>query len=81
MPKEVTINITEVTVVSGKKKSIKVNIDGHDVHIPVDEGVYAYFQDQFSRVNPTQLQRKKFGTVMNLLRAAYIKGVSDGKNA
>lgn len=81
MPKEVTVNVTEVTIVSGKKKNIKVNIDGVNVHIPVDEGVYAYFHDQFSREYPTALQRKKFATIMNLLRAAYVKGVSDGGKA
>ena len=79
MAKEVTINVTEVTIVPGKKKNIKVNIDGINVYIPVDESVYAYFQEQFSRTNPSDIQRKKFATVKNLLRAAYLKGQSDGK--
>ena len=79
MPKEVTINVTEVTVVTGKKNRIRVNINGLDVHIPADQGVYAYFHEQFSRAQPTELQRKKFATIMNLLRAAYLKGVSDGE--
>ena len=78
MAKQVTINLTEVTVVSGKTKNIRVNINGKNVFIPVDENVYAYFQDQFSREHPSALQRKKFATVMNLLRAAYLKGLSDG---
>lgn len=79
MAREVTFNITEVTVVSGRKKNIKVNVDGVDIYIPVDEDVYTYFQEQFSRQQPTQLQRKKFATIMNLLRVAYLKGRADGK--
>ena len=65
---DVTINITEVTFVSGKTKNIRVNIDGQAVQIPVDEAVYAYFDEQFLRKNPTALQRKRFGTLMNALR-------------
>lgn len=79
MPKDVTINISEFTFISGKKKNVKISVDGKDVLIPVDEGVYAYFREQFLRQNPTQQQRKRFATVMNVLRAAYLKGVSDGK--
>jgi hypothetical protein len=81
MPKQVTVNVTEVTLVSGRKKNIRVNIDGTDVHIPVDEGVHAYFHQQFLRQNPTPLQRKRFATIMNVLRAAYLKGVSDGEKS
>jgi hypothetical protein len=79
MPDEVIVNVTEVTIVTGKKKNIRVNIGGTNVNIPVDESVHAYFTEQFSRQNPTQLQRKKFATAMNLLKAAYLKGFSDGK--
>ena len=79
MPKEVTISVSEFTFVSGKKKNVRIKHDGSDVLIPVDEGVYAYFREQFLRQNPTSLQRKRFSTIMNVLRAAYLKGVADGK--
>jgi hypothetical protein len=81
MPDEVIINVTEVTLVTGKKKNVRVKIGGVDVNIPVDEGVHAYFKEQFLRQNPTPLQRRKFATIMSLLQAAYLKGFSDGKKA
>jgi len=76
-----TISVTEVTIVTGKTKSIRLNLDGRIVNVPVDESVYAYFKDQFLRENPTQLQKKRFATIMNVLRAAYVKGISDGKKS
>ena len=76
---ETTISVTEVTFVHGKTKSIRVKLDGNYVNIPVDETVYAYFNEQFLRTNPTALQKKKFATIMNVLRAAYQKGKADGK--
>jgi hypothetical protein len=76
--KEVTISVAEVTFTKGKKKSVRINVDGQNVDIPVDEQIYAYFNEQFLRPNPTELQRKRFATIMNVLRAAYFKGVSDG---
>jgi hypothetical protein len=79
--KEVTISVTEITVVQGKKKSVRINIDGQTVNVPVDESVFTYFKEQFIRENPTPLQKKRFATVMNVLRAAYLKGLADGKNS
>jgi hypothetical protein len=81
MTKELTVNITEVTIGVGKTKSIKLNVNGKDISIPVDEAVNAYFYAQFWRENPTPLQKKRFATLMNVLRAAYLKGVSDGKKS
>lgn len=75
----VKVSITEMTIISGKTKYIKITVNGQEIKIPVDESVYAYFAEQFSRPNPTALQKKRFATVMNLLRAAYLKGLSDGK--
>ena len=77
--KNVTINITEVTVSTGKTAFVQVNIDGQMVRIPVSSEVKAYFNEQFVRENPTPAQRKKFATIMNLLRAAYSKGNQDGR--
>ncbi len=77
--KEVTISVAEVTLTKGKKKSIRINVDGQNVNIPVDEQIYAYFNEQFLRPNPTNIQRKRFATIMNILRSAYLKGVNDGR--
>ncbi len=77
--KDVTFSVSEVTISQGRKKSIRINVDGQNVNIPVDESIYAYFKEQFLRTNPTDGQRKKFGTIMNVLRSAYLKGVGDGR--
>jgi hypothetical protein len=74
-----TVNITEVTVMSGKKKGFRLSVDDRDVVIPVDQEVFVRYQEQFHRPNPTPAQRKKFATVHNLLRAAYKKGFQDGE--
>jgi len=78
---EVRITVSEVTISSGKKKSIRVDIDGETVNIPIDEAVYAYWQEQFVRPNPTPLQRKRFGTLMHVVRAAYKTGFDHGKDS
>lgn len=75
------VSFSEVTILTGKKKNIRLNVDGRDVLIPVDDVVYAYFQEQFVRDNPTAQQRKKFGTLMNIVRQAYFKGIADGKKS
>ena len=77
--KEVTINLTELTITGGKKKNIRINVDGRNVHIPVDDTVYAYFNGQFIRTNPTQKQKQRFATITNVMRSAYLKGIADGK--
>ncbi len=78
----VTISVTSVTVSAskGRRKTIRVNVNGQDVRIPVSDDVYAYWNEQFVRENPTPLQRKRFATFMSVLREAYLKGVEDGKN-
>ena len=75
---EYTFTVSEVSLSTGRQKSIRVTIDDADVRIPVDEAVYAYWQEQFVRKNPTPQQRKRFATFMNVVRAAYKKGVADG---
>ena len=77
MPSQV-ISITEVTVVSGKTARIQFDLDGSRVSIVVPIEVKAHFDEQFSRTNPTTLQKKKYATVMNLMRAAYKQGKKDG---
>lgn len=80
MGQKISVRVFEASIESGKTKDIRVNIDGNDVRIPVDETVYAYFNEQFLRSNPTALQRKKFATILNVLRAAYLKGRKDGES-
>ncbi|MGD9656913.1 MAG: hypothetical protein AB7U61_04610 [Methylocystis sp.] len=78
MAKEFKISITEITFMSGKKSTITFDLDDHKVAVPVDADVKAYFNSQFVRSNPTAEQRRRFSTLMNLLRAAYLKGREDG---
>jgi len=75
----INISVFSASFESGKNKFIRVKVDGKEVSIPVDETVYAYFQEQFLRKNPTPLQEKRFATIMNVLRAAYLKGIEDGR--
>jgi len=77
MSEKISLSITEVTIVNGKPKNIHVRIDGKPVDIPIDETMFAFFQQQFNRENPTALQRRRFGTLMNIIEAAYKKGFSD----
>ncbi len=82
MPKklhEAKITITETTVQfqDKPKKSIRVNIDGRQVAIPVDDGVYAHWKNQFFREKPSPEQKKRFATGMNLIRTAYLQGLQD----
>lgn len=72
--KQTTIVIQEVTIQSGKTANIKITIDGKEVRISVPVEVKAYFNAQFVRANPTPEQKKRYATVMSLLRAAYQAG-------
>ncbi len=77
---KINISITEITVSTGKLASIELHIDDKKVTIPVPSEIRADFNNQFSRPNPTPLQRKKYGTLMALMRAAYKAGqASSGK--
>lgn len=76
-PTSVTYSVTEVTVSTGKSSKIDLVVDDKRVTITVPAELKAYFDDQFSRPNPTALQRKKYATIMNLMRAAYLQGRKD----
>ncbi len=60
------------------QRHIRLQNNSHIICIAVPEDVYAYWHEQFVRTNPTPAQRKRFTTLMNLLRAAYAKGQNDG---
>ena len=73
MAKEVNISVTEITIKSGKTATINFDLDSRRVSVPVDAEVKAYFNSQFVRSNPTSQQRKRFSTLMDVLRAAYLQ--------
>jgi hypothetical protein len=77
--RKITHSITEITFTTGRQAKIEFDLDGRRVSIPVTGEIKAYFDAQFSRSNPTPLQRRKYATVMNLLRAAYLAGRADAK--
>lgn len=75
---EVTFTITEVTVSAERKSTfIRLNIDGEKVKTPVTPEVRTHFFEQFWREKPTPHQKRRFATLMNLVRAAYRKGQRD----
>jgi len=78
MADQVTMSITEVTILIGKTKGFKLKVDDQTVTIPVDEAIFTNYQNQFYRDNPTKQQQQKFATLMNLMRAAYKQGLKDG---
>ena len=77
--KTIKLSITKVMVMTGRTSKIQLNIDGKRVGVTVPSEVKAYFNQQFSRSNPTVLQKKKYATIMNLMRAAYLQGCHDMK--
>jgi hypothetical protein len=76
-PATVTYTVTEVTVTTGQTSTIDLIIDDKRVRITVPVEIKAHFDQQFSRPNPTALQKKKYATVMNLMRAASLQGRKD----
>ena len=79
MTDKIHISITEVVTLTGKKKQFRLYIDDSVVNIPVDEALFAHYMNQFYREKPTPDQKKRLTTLLNLMRAAYTKGVADGK--
>jgi hypothetical protein len=70
----VKITIEETTIRSGATADIDIYIDDKKVKITVPKEVRADFNNQFVRSNPTALQKRKYATLMSLLRAAYKAG-------
>jgi len=77
MSKTTHYSIAEITVTSGKTDQISFILDDRKIKITIPCEVKAYFDAQFSRQNPTPAQRKKYSTLMNLMRAAYLQGKKD----
>ena len=57
-----------------KMELIELKIGREIAQIWVTPEVKAYFNQQFVRSNPTELQKKRYVTMMNLMRAAYETG-------
>ena len=57
---------------------VRVDIDGEAIHIPLKADVYAHWHEQFIRSNPTDGYRKRYATLMNVIRAAYKEGIKEG---
>ncbi|WP_127900241.1 hypothetical protein [Solirhodobacter olei] len=77
MAGEIKISITEVVFDSGPMATIRFRLDDRQVEVPVSPEIKAYFDAQFVRPNPTAQQRRRMGTLLNLMRAAYQKGWKD----
>jgi hypothetical protein len=75
---DITIEQTVIRV-HRKAASIFIVIDDERVRIDVPPEVKAYFDSLFVRENPTALQKKKYATLMSLVRAAYRAGVQAGE--
>jgi hypothetical protein len=53
---------------------VKITVAETTVRTPVPPAVKAYFDSQFSRKNPSDLQRKRYKTLTVLMRLAYEEG-------
>ncbi len=72
------ISITEITVTTGETSKIKFDFNGKVVYISIPSELKAYFDSQFSRPNPSAIQKRKYSTLMNLMRYSYAQGIADG---
>jgi hypothetical protein len=75
------MSISEVIWDSGRERTIRFKLNDKEISVPVGGDVYAYFQGHFTRTNPTPLQRRRYKTLINIIRAAYQKGFRDAKAA
>jgi hypothetical protein len=60
-------------------RELRVNVNGTFVYVPVPAELMAYFKQQFVRSSPTDAQKQKYATIMNLLAAAYLCGKEVGR--
>lgn len=57
------------------KNEVELPVDGRIISIPVTPTVKAYFNSQFKTNTP--LRKQRYTTLINLIRAAYKKGLQD----
>ncbi len=60
-----------------KMELVELRMNGRVVRTWVKPEVKAYFNEQFVRGNPSVFQKKRYVTIMNLMRAAYEVGRQD----
>lgn len=68
------------TVAAEKETTIRVDVNGQNIDIPVNGVLYAHYQNQFKKHKPTTAQWMRHKTLQQLMRAAYLKGLEDAKN-
>jgi hypothetical protein len=56
-----------------------LKVDDSIISIPIDEKLMQMYKEQFYKKQSTATQKDRFKTLTNLVRAAYLQGVSDGK--
>lgn len=57
-----------------------MDVDGRRIAIPVSTEIKARFDEQFWREKLSDQQSKRLATLLNIARAAYKKGLLDGKS-
>lgn len=80
LPDEIQINILNIVVEEGagaEDATLNLRIGDETIRVPISRELKAYFEEQFVRPNPTPQQRRRYSTLMNLLRSAYMKGRQD----
>ncbi len=75
--KEVIVR-TELRIGADTRSSMQVKVDERVVTIPIPTAVKTAFTIQFVRPNPSKPQREKYQTIMQLVAAAYLRGLQDG---
>ena len=60
-------------------KYIRLELGERTVRIHVDDTTYANFKSEFVRSNPTEKQKVRHATMMQILRDAYLTGLKEGK--
>ena len=76
--KKRTTYLTTETFDDGDDRVIKITVGKQVVSVPVGPDVFAYYNSQFKKT--TDLQQRRHATMQNLLRAAYKKGLLDGRS-
>jgi hypothetical protein len=78
---ELTFNLTEITIVTGRTKNFSLNLDDKQVNVPVSEDLFAHLHNQFLSKKTTTPQKQRYAAMLNLVRAAYDKkGLEDGRS-
>lgn len=58
---------------------IKLEIAQAIIKVPVSTELRVFFTEQFVKNSRTEAQKRRYTTLMNLMKAAYQKGLEDGR--